>query len=1678
MSEADNEKRLIEITEEMRLLDGEIEKLEEVVKNTTNGRELGQALAAINTKKSRILELFAESRELEGKPSLEETLAGMGESPLESERRRRLKQIDEEIAALELVQKDATMSEEEIAIAASKIEELKFEANDIWNMITSEADDPRTPSERELTGERLTEPSPDLDDALDDVERTILDEGNTSVDDLGFVPRILSENEKKVEDIETLLNERYKQFIAKDPGDTEPFSILKGTGRPPFELSLIDDKFVLIDLLTIDPSQQGGGGGSLIVGELVRWADENDFHIIATPVSDRVQDAMEKYGAQYIGILGYHYFGWKRDEVVELAKERFAASHPQVITEMNNYIRDIQELNDEMFNALVEASGDADGELVLKIRGGEINNPSALLTYVENTDGLGLGAVLNTTPAPGASVSELPPRGDIGTPFWQVYDNLQNVVSTPMDKWLANTIAGQRFVLSLIARFNRTPDTNHDVESLRKGISQEISEMINYKVDDEVNKQYNAGRAIEVDLNSIHNEYASDLDAGISEGLAKYIHEQIYDNDARNLITYDNPFTGIAIESDINSIAPMRMTADEDGIMTIYRAMTDIDAALGLRETNVTGYGISAKGFGRTSYFTTSANYANAYKGRDSSVTGEIYAGQININDLEMGAGSIINLAHPIGLYPELIFEFNQIAGSEIININDGVHRRKSIEEVWFNNSLSDADTPEGRLNDLVELLSKFFDYQIIVNMNTGPGAGIAKPYLDATGFVERTEIHPTWAEGAPMPVDEIIFIDTKTLADKVKIVGKVTDIGFGVPKTETIEPLQKVVQRLINNAFENFNKLEIKDEGSAVHIQRRISDIYRELDLELNNRPDEIRLANLELLEQVDTLRNNIQAVINENGGYKYATIEQLSKGVQYRDVSTVVKYETMGIWDPRTETYKSLVDIIDEGFNHRNSFVNEYYVDKNGQVRKRMLMIDQDELSSLTPFSNKIPVIDEAGMKDNIGYFSNYELGWVPDNRLAEFKEIYNIDRIGYLELGGPLLKGPGYEDAGRLSDDFKELIRRPDTVLEFNITHASPHHKISINDIQGGYDPMVPVVDRTTGEVTFKATPDTRNQEYLVGLSTSFEDDIIFNKYSSITGKSIGNPAKNYFTVRLNTDNLYTLDDIRYNWLNKYSISDAAKAMDVPPSVVIEAFKNANLIMPYEHKDFDGFHVKAQNSDGVRQFYYKFKEATKNILSYKTDQINPTVTALDITRLMRGGGIEALVENPNMYFGNFEELMLLDPNDQAGVGKAIDIVDIDEATYNLNKNNYKLIKQAEAENNPLRNYEDIDKNIKQTSLDEAYDIRINFESGFNTAETEALGLKGDLPEFVANSVLKDDDARKLIEVGEAIITAPEPTPLFTAAGTAIDLFKLHENTYNNVAHITALTEKEYHTAKGILDRDAKAVVKDASGPGGAPRSVVQQSVQAQVDEALSKIYPGLIDNSSKWRLLQGARNKLAYSVGLRGATPTGLLLLDIYELALYGTALAYGTSDAWSAEFENIVKGVSNKVFGTAFTMETPGEIDYEKLNNTLLFAEKASPFEWLFGPIVDDYRSVKYANSAGQGNDADDNRQVVDTLGSLNDVEPTEVLSPVQLGDTEVYVTGRGTGPNDIFSDGTISQGQGVGTRSSRYFDYQRFLRNKEFYNRNNDKKENNFETGMFTTSLYSTDNTSDYWRRDY
>ena len=177
----------------MQVLDNEINELNELIKNTTDPAEKSRIQADIFKKLKSIAELFDESRTLQGEPGVQETLEGMQESRVESVSRRRLKQIDEEIAALELVMKDATMSEEEIAVATSKIAELKFEANDIWNTITSEADDPNTPSERELTGERLTEPSPDLDDA----ELTMLDEGNKSVDDLGLFLEYFQKMKKK-----------------------------------------------------------------------------------------------------------------------------------------------------------------------------------------------------------------------------------------------------------------------------------------------------------------------------------------------------------------------------------------------------------------------------------------------------------------------------------------------------------------------------------------------------------------------------------------------------------------------------------------------------------------------------------------------------------------------------------------------------------------------------------------------------------------------------------------------------------------------------------------------------------------------------------------------------------------------------------------------------------------------------------------------------------------------------------------------------------------------------------------------------------------------------------------------------------------------------------------------------------------------------------------------------------------------------------------------------------------------------------------------------------------------------------------------------------------------------------------------------------------------------------------
>jgi hypothetical protein len=284
---------------------------------------------------------------------------------------------------------------------------------------------------------------------------------------------------------------------------------------------------------------------------------------------------------------------------------------------------------------------------------------------------------------------------------------------------------------------------------------------------------------------------------------------------------------------------------------------------------------------------------------------------------------------------------------------------------------------------------------------------------------------------------------------------------------------------------------------------------------------------------------------------------------------------------------------------------------------------------------------------------------------------------------------------------------------------------------------------------------------------------------------------------------------------------------------------------------------------------------------------------------------------------------------------IGRVTEIVDSTKELYDSNKDQYKIVSPDEP---PLRTVEDVNRNINQTKLDDAYSTRLNFQQGFKTTELEAMGLLDDVTiERINNSSLSNDAATD-------IVLAFQDVDIPTAfADDVLDAANV----------ITMLGEDEYYNTLGKLERLQK---------GGQLGALSVEEIAERIAFETSA--------SSKSRAVQNLRNTIAKSYGKRGPKQTGLIALDIYELSLWGGALAFGTSEVWTTWFENINKKISNQVFNTNYTPSEPGQIDYEKLDKTIRFAENIDPFEIVVGPIIDDiqdYRTVNPSNPQAQASE---------------------------------------------------------------------------------------------------------------
>jgi len=1443
---------------------------------------------------------------------------------------RQIKKLEEDLKAVENVLRTAGLSQEEIKAASDKINQLSDEIKELYDLQTSLADG--------------------LDDYYENPETY---SGERPTPELGVIQT--TELEKNTAKFEQMLLNKYKEYIADKPEDTEPFRSMPA-GNQPLEISIIDDTFLYVDLVTIKPEMQGKQGGSMIMGEIIRYADENNLHVISIPVNNVVQRSMRKYGGRQL-LSGYHYFGWKLEEAQAAEDKVFQTQIDRFRDEFTQYTSEINALNNEEYKALIataESSGDSKlVDLFKEIREG--------LTFEDFRMGMAENKYHSyeinpqSTPTPGLPRGG-PPDQDLISFFKEMkeqaksiqldsYTNFDDLSGRPSQAgtffhWVTETKVGTMYLWHLLQRMDDKNVTT-TAEKLKQVIEKDLQSFMDANSPGQGGQNMISNPQAQAYLNAGKQDtpfIIKDIDfKEVTDREANWLASKIGTPELRNSLPFEMLYADSTLDAlkdagVINYRFPTQLDFNADGNLVIYRAMTPIDAALGIRAYQPyrqSGFSGRVAGYGSLSYASSNANYPYEYVG-SVGMNRQVFALEItNLGsyDTPITPDNILNMQAPVIIYPEIMDALS-------ISYTDKLAMKSVDYLIHSKNLLIDkgyipADFDMYRFKKDLPNLGNF---KIVLNPHTGPGRTRQITYLDNTGAVQTYGVSDSgqWKDSRRKIFDEVLIVDDSV---GVRIQGIVDtnrpDDEIG-PKDIKPFDANKAVQNEIDNiikavgseAYPNFLVMDL--------VIGRVEDLKREITNEISNRKNsileqalglftagspfepelDIEQLNKHINEELNVLLQNLRAFRDKN---PKASFEELTKEINF-NLKNQTEFLTPGVYNPKRSEYQNILPSSATGgapVIDRNIYIKESITLPNGNIGYKLWKLTEMEMQSMI-------LIDEFGNTKNALPSSRYEVAYIPEDKLDYYNSLYDeFNNITTGNVLNPILgassQGVSREDI-LLNPTLKHLLNETGNVIELGLVHSSPYVPVSINEFtSGALSPRVPVVDPTTGDVRFtNVGGDGRNKELLVGMSASFENNIIKYEADKITGKSTRG-VPNYFLTRLNSNNVLTQANLMNgNWLNKFSIVDAAASLNVSPVEVYKALEQTNLI---SLSDTGGYYGTVWSRRDSRQFLESMEEVYNRIIG--APPLNSD--GVGLTRFLRSAGIDAIIDNPNLNYNNFQELMILDPNDQSQVGRALDIIDITEDDFKELNGSYKVV---EPDTEPLRNYEDINTNLRQTALDEAYDVRINFEQGFRNAELEAMGLLSDEAiEEIRHSSIVPSQAVEIVKAGQQ---TPIPTQFIEDVTEASRI-------------VTALAEDEYYQTLGKIDALRK------SGVEGTEQVLEMITYHNQA--------------SSKWRAIQASKNRLAYSVGKRGTRGTGFLLLDIYELSLWGGALAYGTSDKWSVWFENIVKDISNNVLNTNYTLDEPGQIDYEKLDNAIKFAEKIDPFNILVGPMIDDVNAVK-------------------------------------------------------------------------------------------------------------------------
>jgi len=1377
---------------------------------------------------------------------------------------------------------------------------------------------------------------------VDNLETSAAD-ALTLPDDEGYENRGMSyELGNDVADLEYLLAQKYSDFIADDPRDTEPFASMP-EGNPPFELTLINDTFLYVDLLTIKPQMQGQGGASQIMIEIIQFARENNLHVIAQPVNSKVEASMVKYGAQ--PFFGAFYFGENLKAATRAGIDAGIVDIKRLATEYQIFMQDMQDLTEEQVEEVLFIGDQSERtrNFMQRVAAGELDFRSYLAQYLpsvsENVTEEQLEEALAAVPLRQQTMYDKFQK-ELQTLYFQGDANFTG--------WLTQTFPGENYLYLLKKRLD---DKNITLEPdvLKRRIEQDLQYIINSQ---SIDSQSDVSFLISPDdilfdqsekdpyvRDSMYLESTGNSFNEITDKEIEILHKYLKDPTSRKQFTIQSPVrlpSFINPDDDFHKYPDMlHKTGDKSFV--IYRSTNVVDAATGIRPWKLPQtWNSRTAGLGSLSYASNNPSYASEYALDKNNIGRDVYA--IEIKGV-----------HPIQILNLDTELRNNAALLELFDLTYAEAGRKTFRSHMHQLNLS----PIQQRNIFSQL--KDYGYKVLINATTGRGGGRSVSWMDGNGEVFSFSKESTG--GTPYLESEVLIIDD-TVENKVLGTIESNQGGYSLTPFNKNTAIQDEIQRIIKRAKTSLPQFETSNflnslSGLINEVNFEINNMRPSIDnvtRPMDNRPTEQLDYKLlgEVREKLSILQGNVQMFIADNpgptfDGIDYQSLDEIVARVNM-NLDTQIRSQTPGLYETRTGKYvevnklreminASLAENVglefEDGAIYDDANVDEfknYYLKQkvnlpNGGVHNKYWLI-----TSIAEAADSLNVLDEYGVSKVLPFTSDLSLEYMTDERQVVFDKYFaqsNNLQEGTTKKLYPSKHSGLFRDDIQLSENILHVLTHPyENTIELGMVHVSPRAPVSINDFVSGaeaYDS--PIVNRQ-GQVRFdRIAADGRNRDGLYGISLSFENDVVVNEYGRITGKQLRG-VPNYFNVRLNSNNILTPSNISSgSWFEKFDVFSAAQAINVSPAQVTEAMVNSGMI---EYSN-NGYTAAFNSRNNSGRWVNRMSELVETI----TGTSNKTL----VTKFIRGGGIDGAIEvGHNMNFHNFPELMLFDPNDQMKIGRVTEIVDSTKELYDINKDQYKIVSPDEP---PLRTVEEVNRNINQTKLDDAYSTRLNFEQQFRTTELEAMGLLDDVTiERINNSSLSNDAATD-------IVLAFQDVDIPTAfADDVLDAANV----------ITMLGEDEYYNTLGKLERLQK---------GGQLGTLSVEEIAERIAFETSA--------SSKSRAVQNLRNTIAKSYGKRGPKQTGLIALDIYELSLWGGALAFGTSEVWTTWFENINKKISNQVFNTNYTLSEPGQIDYEKLDKTIRFAEHIDPFEIVVGPIIDDiqdYRTVNPSNPQAQ------------------------------------------------------------------------------------------------------------------